>query len=113
MIRARELLAVAQALKGNEARGRSSVNSSYYAAFGEATAYLGRFGYSSSGRSRHAAAWNFLKNGIVDSDRTRSATRRATADIGFRLKARRQKSDYVLHQTVSDRETREALKEAE
>jgi uncharacterized protein (UPF0332 family) len=113
----RELIPVAERLvKGHsptQPNARSAVNRAYYAAFGEASEYLRVRHYSPNPkRSQHDAAWNHLQNGIVDGDAQRRAQRRAVADVGFRLKARRHKADYQLASRLADREASVAIKEA-
>jgi len=115
-MKGRELLKVAKSLaKGqpSEPSARSSVNRSYYASYGELSAYLRDRQYSSpKSRGSHDAAWNFLRSKISDQDPRRRAERAAIADIGFLLKSRRQKADYQLASRLGKDEVEVALKEA-
>jgi len=117
-MKGRDLLAVARRLGSGqnptEPNRRTSINRSYYAAFGELSGHIQVRGYvrKPSG-SPHDASWKFLKTGIVDGDVQRAAVRRAIADTGFQLKARRLKADYHLSAGISRTEPQDALGEAE
>jgi hypothetical protein len=116
-MRARALIPVARALsKGRppaEPSARSAISRAYYAAFGELMAYIEPRGYKGAGsRSPHDRAWRYLGTGIPDSDRRRQEERRALAEVGFRLKARRLKADYRLASTLSRNEAAIAVEEA-
>jgi uncharacterized protein (UPF0332 family) len=113
VIRGRDFLRVAKKLSGDEAHYRTAIGRAYYAAFNEVSAYVTRRGYTPSGGDSHDRIWNHLKNHVPDTDPDRAAPRRAVADLGFQLKDRRQKADYRLQQTVSDRERRVGIDEAQ
>jgi uncharacterized protein (UPF0332 family) len=116
-MRGRELVPVAEGLiRGRplvEAAARSAVSRAYYAAFSELSDYL-RVRHHTPGprRSPHDAAWQALRSGFVDGDVARQARRRAVADAGFRLKARRQKADYRLDARLARDEATDAVHEA-
>jgi hypothetical protein len=117
-VRGRELLPIATKLAAGprppEPRGRSAINRAYYAAFTELTAYIQRHGFTySPGGGSHVKAWNFLRSGVRDSDSHRQAIRRAAADTGALLKARRQKADYHLSSKIGRAEPAQAIREAE
>lgn len=116
-MKGRELIEVAHSLSigkpPTQPRARSAVSRAYYAAFGELSDHLRVRGYATPPRkSPHDAAWNHLRNGLVDSDRERQALRQAVADTGFRLKARRQKADYQLNAQLAANEATLAVEEA-
>ena len=116
-MKGRELLPVAADLgKGKpppEPKARSAVSRAYYAAYGEVADYLRVRHYAPPPKkNRHDAAWHHLRNGIADGDSTRQARRRAVADMGFRLKARRHKADYQLASHLARDEADVAVKEA-
>jgi uncharacterized protein (UPF0332 family) len=116
-MKARELIPVAEDLsKGkppDQPRARSAVSRAYYAAFGEVSDYLKvRYYAPPPKKSQHDAAWNHLQSGIQDSDPRRQAQRALVADIGFRLKARRQKADYRLNSRLANDEANLAVTEA-
>src|SRR4051794_33216826 len=112
----RALLPVAQSLAragAGEPYARSSVNRSYYAAFGEASDYVqGRGFVPKAGSGSHVAVWNYLDSGVPDADARRRKERRALASQGFLLKDRREKADYRRHQAIGHDEPRVAEKEA-
>lgn len=117
-MRGRELLGVAHLLAKaagrtpNEPAGRSAINRAYYAAFGEASDYALRVGYShSSGAGSHAKVWNHI-GAHTDGDATRDATRRAVASQGLFLKERRQKADYRRAARIGRTDHDDALKES-
>jgi uncharacterized protein (UPF0332 family) len=116
-MKGRELIPVAEKLsKGHpptEPNARSAVSRAYYAAFSEVSDYLRVRHYAPNPKkSQHEGAWNHLRSGIVDSDVERQARRRATADVGFRLKARRHKADYQLASRLARDEAPSAVQEA-
>jgi hypothetical protein len=116
MMKGRALLPVAQSLAragAGEPYARSSVNRSYYAAFGEASDYVqGRGFVTGSGPGSHKQVWNYLDNGIPDGNAARQKERRALASQGLLLKDRREKADYRRHQAIGRDEPRLAEKEA-
>jgi hypothetical protein len=92
---------------------RSSVNRSYYAAFGEATDYVQARGLApQDGKASHMRVWNYLDSGIRDSDANRRKERRALASPGLVLKERREKADYRRQQGTGRNEPRLAAKES-
>lgn len=118
-MRGRELLGVARLLERaaghppNEPAGRSAVNRAYYAAFGEASDYAHRIGYShAGGPGSHNRVWKWI-GAYSDGNATRDAGRRAAASQGMFLKARRQKADYRLAARLGRGEATAALKESE
>jgi hypothetical protein len=111
-MKGRDFIAVAETLAGTEARERTSVGRSYYAAFSEAGEYVTRNGYTRDGTASHDRMWNYLRDHVPDGDARRQAIRRAIADEGFRLKTRRQKADYALKSKLAVSEPAEALRGA-
>jgi hypothetical protein len=106
------LLAQAAGRTPNEPAARSSVNRAYYAAFGEASDYATRVGYSSSaGAGSHSKVWNYI-GAHSDGDAVRDATRRAVASQGLFLKARRHKADYQRTSRMGRTDHDDALKES-
>jgi hypothetical protein len=116
-MKGRDLVPIATALaKGrppNEPAARSSVNRSYYAAFGEASDYVtGRGFVRHYGGGSHDQVWKYLELGITDGDPRRSAARQAIAAQGRLLKNRRQKADYQRSARLGNTEAADALREA-
>jgi hypothetical protein len=78
-----------------EARLRSSINRSYYAAYGEAKEFAVRHGYSWNGKAgSHIQVWNFLRKGKGSSPAWERAAWKAIGDSGLQLKAERTVADY-------------------
>lgn len=116
-MKGRDLIPVAAALSRGkpplEPEARSAVSRAYYGAYGELSDHLRVRHYAPPPtRSRHDAAWRHLRNGIVDGDARRQAQRRAVADTGFQLKARRLKADYQLGSRLARDEAALAVAEA-
>jgi hypothetical protein len=117
-MKGRELMALARALaKGrppSEPAGRTAVNRAYYAAYGEVSDYVGQRGYPGpQNSSPHRATWHYLRDGIADPDLRRRAERRAIADLGIRLRDRRQKADYRLNARLARGEPAVSVDEAD
>jgi hypothetical protein len=117
-MKGRELLPLAHALaKGrpsSEPTGRTAVNRAYYAAYGEVSDYVDQRGYpGAQNSSPHRATWQYLRDGIEDADFRRRAERRAIADLGIRLRDRRQKADYRLNARLARGEPAISVGEAE
>jgi uncharacterized protein (UPF0332 family) len=117
-MKGRELLPVAKKLGAGQApkepAARSAVNRAYYAAYTEVTEYVTHRGLPNSPSAySHNRTWNYLKNGIADIDARRRAERRALADQGFLLKARRQKADYEPNAKLARDESKSAIAEAQ
>ena len=117
-MRGRALLPVAQDLIRGQTPGepkkRTAINRAYYAAYSEAGAYLRQRNWTPpANASPHDATWNRLRTGVQDADPVRRARRAAVADIGFLLKARRQKADYRLTSVLARDEAASAVKEAQ
>ena len=116
-MKGRELIPIATSLaKGRpvpDPAARSSVNRSYYAAFGEASDYVLARGFvRRRGGGSHDQVWNYLESGIGDGDARRSAARRAIAGQGRLLKDRRRKADYERASRLALDESTDALSEA-
>jgi hypothetical protein len=78
-----------------EARLRSSINRSYYAAYGEAKAFASRHGYTWNGKGgSHVQVWNFLRAGKGAASLWETAAWKAIGDAGIALKATRTAADY-------------------
>jgi hypothetical protein len=114
MIRGRVLLRVAATLDktAGEASKRSVINRAYYAAFGEASEYAGRRGYTRAGGGPpHRRVWEFVAQ-IEDGDRRRRARRLAVSSHGQILQELREKADYRLGTTIGRDEPAEARRYA-
>lgn len=114
MIRGRALLSVAAALDtaAGEASKRSVINRAYYAAFGEASAYATRNGYSRGrGGPPHRRVWDFIAQ-MHDGDARRRARRLAIASHGQALQEWREKADYRLDATIGRDEPAESRRYA-
>jgi hypothetical protein len=117
-VKGRELIPIAKKLGGGqspkEPAARSAINRAYYAAYTEVTEYVIQRGLPSSPSAySHDRTWNHLKSGIADNDAQRRAERRAIADQGFLLKARRQKADYRPKSKLARDESKRAVVEAQ
>lgn len=104
---------LAKGKRVGEPAARSSVNRSYYAAFGEASDYVAARGFSRKrGAGSHNQVWNYVDTGIVDGNAHRAAQRRAIAAQGQLLKVRRHKADYQRGSKLGASEAPDALREA-
>lgn len=78
-----------------EARLRSSINRSYYAAYGEARCFASRHGYTWNGKGgSHIQVWNYLKVGKGAASLWEKAVWKAIGEAGIALKATRTAADY-------------------
>jgi uncharacterized protein (UPF0332 family) len=96
-----------------EPAARSSVNRSYYAAFGEASDYVVARGFvRRRGGGTHDQVWKYVESGVVDGDARRMAERRAIAAQGRLLKIKRHKADYQRGSKLAKTEPTDALNDA-
>jgi hypothetical protein len=98
VIRGRALLRIAKDLNRSTAEPwkRSVINRAYYAAFGEASSYATRNGYTGGGGgSPHKSVWDFIER-VADHDRRRRAKRAAIRAHARWMQEEREKADYRL-----------------
>jgi hypothetical protein len=87
---------ITRRFSGAEARYRSSINRSYYAAYGEAREFCLRHGWTFvAGRGgSHDQVWNFLRHGQKARTPGLRAAWKSIGDSGLYLKSQRVIADY-------------------